>query len=149
SSLTHVLTTESTAGVDLDPRQLKTSVFAAVRQLVVARSRSAGPVLIAVEDLYWIDRTSEECLASLIHAIGSAPAFAVTTYRPGSRPPWAGHTHITRLVLTPLSTEDSLGVIRCVLGSAPVPDEAVAKILDRAEGNPLFLEELSRAAIER
>jgi DNA-binding NtrC family response regulator/tetratricopeptide (TPR) repeat protein len=146
--LVALLTTEAGAGPDMDPEVLKKRTFAAIRQLLIGRSRAAAPLLVAVEDLHWVDPTSEECLASLVERLGAASILLVSTYRVGYHPPWAGRSNVTRLVLPPLSPDDSRDVVQSVIAPGNVPDEIVDKILGRAEGNPLFLEELSRAALE-
>jgi DNA-binding NtrC family response regulator/tetratricopeptide (TPR) repeat protein len=131
---------------DADPAIVKRRLFAAIEQLLLGRSL-ATPLLIAVEDLHWIDASSEECLARLVQATGSAPILLVCTYRLGYHPPWAGHSNVTQLALPPLSSEDSRVVVQGVLETS-ASDEIIRTILARAEGNPLFLEELSLIARE-
>src|SRR5207249_2073962 len=86
--LTRLLTAEPAPYLDPDMALLKRRFFGAVRQLLVGLSEATGPLLIAVEDLHWVDPTSEECLTFLVEAIGSSPIFFITTYRTGYRPPW-------------------------------------------------------------
>src|SRR5581483_1786507 len=73
------------------------------------------------------------------------PALAIVTYRPGYRPPWLDRSYVTQVALPPLSRDDALAIVHSVRGGEPVPDRVATTILDKAEGNPLFLEELSRA----
>ena len=129
-----------------DPAIVKRRLFTAIERLLLGRS-VASPLLIAVEDLHWIDPSSEECLARLVEAAGSASILLVFTYRVGYRAPWAGRSHVSRLALPPLSNEDSRTVVQAVLETS-ASDEIVRTILARAEGNPLFLEELSLSARE-
>jgi DNA-binding NtrC family response regulator/tetratricopeptide (TPR) repeat protein len=131
---------------DVDAAIVKRRLFAAIEQLLLGRSVRT-PLVIAVEDLHWIDASSEECLAHLVEAAGSAPILLVSTYRVGYRPPWAGRSNVTQLVLPPLSSEHSRAVVRGVLETS-ASDTVVRTILARAEGNPLFLEELSLRARE-
>ena len=147
--LTQLLATEPAQNPELDPGRLKKRFFGAIRDLLIGRSSLSAPLLIAVEDLHWVDPTSEECLASLVEAMGTAPILLVTTYRPGFRPPWAGQSNVIQLPLLPLSLTESLGLVHGVLDPGAVSDKVVSRILARAEGNPLFLEELSRATLER
>jgi predicted ATPase len=146
--LVQLLATDPVADPALDPASLRKRSFAAIRQLLLGRS-ARTPLLIAVEDLHWVDPTSEACLASLIDVLGSAPMLLVMTYRTGYRPPWVGRAGVTCLPLLPLTPADSLAVVRGVLQPGEVSDAVLHRILTRAEGNPLFLEELSRAALER
>jgi transcriptional regulator with AAA-type ATPase domain/predicted ATPase len=123
------------------------AVFAAIRRLLVTAS-ARRPVLVVVEDMHWTDPTSEACLASLIDAVAGARILVVITYRPDYRPPWMGRGHVTRLSLAPLSRDDSLAVVHAVLRSEAGGEDLAGAIVRRADGNPLFLEELSYAALE-
>ena len=75
----------------LSPQTLKTRTFATLQQLCIQRSRQQ-PLVLAVEDLHWIDPTSEEWLASLVERLGGVPVLLLATYRPGYQPPWLGHS---------------------------------------------------------
>jgi len=128
----------------LGPEAIKALTFDAIRQLITRASRRR-PLIIAIEDLHWIDDTSEECLASLVEGLAGVPVMLLTTYRPGHRPSWLDRSYATQLSLTRLAPIDSLSVVRSVLPHA-TPDDPLARlILDKAEGNPFFLEELARA----
>jgi class 3 adenylate cyclase/tetratricopeptide (TPR) repeat protein len=118
--------------------------FAALRQLLLRRSRRE-PLVLAVEDLHWIDRTSEAFLESLADDVAAAAIMLVATYRAGSRPAWMDRSYAAQISLPPLAGADSLSVIRSVLPDLDASDPLAGLILDRAEGNPLFLEELARA----
>ncbi len=146
-ALVQLLTADPAASAAADPAALKKRLFDAIGRLLLGRS-AARPLLIVVEDLHWSDPTSEECLAALVDLLGAAPILLVTTYRAGRRSPWAGRAHATQLALPPLAPEDGLAIVRAILDPAVAGDEA-ARIVGRGEGNPLFLEELSRAALER
>jgi tetratricopeptide (TPR) repeat protein len=106
------------------------------------------PLVIALEDLHWIDRTSEELLAALADSVAGAPVLLVTTYRPGYHPAWMGRSYATQIALQPLTPGDGALVVRALLGEHA--DESVVQmILERAEGNPFFLEELAREVREQ
>jgi tetratricopeptide (TPR) repeat protein len=107
------------------------------------------PLVIAVEDLHWIDTTSEEYFASLVENIAGARMLLVFTYRSGYHPPWIGKSYVTQIALQPLTPQESQSIVRSVLGTDEVADSLVALILSKAEGNPFFLEELARAAREQ
>jgi tetratricopeptide (TPR) repeat protein len=129
----------------LGPEAIKARTFEAIRHLV-ARAAAQRPLVIAVEDLHWIDRTSEECLAAIVERLAGLPVMLLTTYRPGYRPPWIDRSYATQIALRRLAPADSLTVVRSVLSRAGLGDPLAALILDKAEGNPFFLEELARAA---
>ena len=137
--------TDALAG--LSPEAIKGQIFEIVRQLALNGSRKR-PIIFNVEDLHWIDSTSEELFASLVESLSGAPILLLCTYRPGYRPPWIDLSYSTQLSLRQLSDADGSSVVRSVLGAETAEDSVVRMILDRAEGNPFFLEELSRAVVE-
>jgi DNA-binding NtrC family response regulator/tetratricopeptide (TPR) repeat protein len=134
--------TESLA--TLAPGAIKARTFEMLRQMGLKGCRQR-PIVFVVEDLHWIDRTSEECFSSLMESLAGAPALFLTTYRPGYRPPWVDKSYMTQVALQPLSAQDSLTVVRSVLRLDDIPESLVRVILEKSEGNPFFLEELSRA----
>ena len=140
-----------TAGTDrldaLSAEAVKTGTLETLREMILRGSRQR-PIIFAVEDLHWIDKTSEEYVASLVESLHFAPILLLATYRPGYRPPWIDKSYATQVALQPLSPEDSLTVVRSILEPPPLPDDLARAILDKAEGNPFFLEELSRAVGE-
>ena len=128
----------------LSPEAIKARTFDTLRQLALRESRRQ-PLVIAIEDLHWIDRTSEEYLASLVDSLAGAAIMLVTTYRPGHRPAWLDKSYTTQLSVARLTSEDSLALVRSVLPDTALDDPRARRILDKAEGNPFFLEELARA----
>jgi len=128
----------------LSPEAIKSRTIEAMRQLTLKASRRR-PIVLVVEDLHWMDKSSEECVAAMVQRLAGAPILFLATYRPGYRPSWMDKSYATQIALQPLSEEDSLTVVHSVLRSEPVPDPVARLILDKAEGNPLFLEELSRS----
>jgi class 3 adenylate cyclase/tetratricopeptide (TPR) repeat protein/transcriptional regulator with XRE-family HTH domain len=131
----------------LSAEAIKARTFETLRAWSLHGSRRR-PLIIAIEDLHWIDRTSEEYLASLAESVAGAPVLLLCTWRPGYRPPWSEHSYVTQLALRRLGPRDSLSVVRSVLGADRVPEALARVILQRGEGNPFFLEELARAALE-
>jgi DNA-binding NtrC family response regulator/tetratricopeptide (TPR) repeat protein len=133
--------TERLAG--LAPGAIKFRTFEALRQMGLHGSRRR-PIVFFIEDLQWIDATSEECIADLLESLTGAPALFLTSYRPGYRPPWGDRSYATQVALQPLALEHGLTVLRSIRDTR-VPERLARLILDRAEGNPFFIEELSRA----
>jgi transcriptional regulator with AAA-type ATPase domain/tetratricopeptide (TPR) repeat protein len=112
------------------------------RQMILAAS-ARRPVVIAVEDVHWADRASEEILNSL--ATGLPRVLLLSTYRAGFRPPpWMGRSFATQIALASLSPEDSRTMLYSVLED-DIPESLARMILDKAEGNPFFLEEIYRS----
>jgi class 3 adenylate cyclase/tetratricopeptide (TPR) repeat protein len=127
------------------PETVKAKAFAALRQLLVDSSRTR-PIVLLLEDLHWIDKISEEFLAFLAESLSDAPILLLATYRPGYRPPWLDRPYAGQLSLRPLSRPDSLNLVRSARKDL---DEPVTEaILAKADGNPLFLEQLALHAGE-
>jgi len=120
--------------------------FEALRRLLLGAGRHEVVALV-VENVHWIDRISEEFLASLVDAIPAARAVLIVTYRPGYRARWLQKAPASRVALAPLGDDGGAAVVRAVAGET-LPDGTVEAIVRRAEGNPFFLEELTRAITE-
>jgi class 3 adenylate cyclase/tetratricopeptide (TPR) repeat protein len=131
----------------LDPPERKTRTFALLRH-IIRQASQRQPLLLAVENLHWIDPTSEEWLASLVERLGDTPVLLVVTYRPGYQPPWLGHSAATQLALPRLSPRDNRVVLQAVPQAAQLPALLQAAIVATAAGNPFFVEELTWAAVE-
>ncbi|MBI2161539.1 MAG: sigma 54-interacting transcriptional regulator [Candidatus Rokubacteria bacterium] len=133
--------------VSLDPDAIKARIFETLRQMWLARSRQ-HPLVFVLEDLHWIDTTSADLFASLAEILAGSRILLVCTYRAGYRPPWIEKSYATQVALQPLAPDDSLRVLRSVLGAEQVSDALADRIVSKAEGNPLFLEELARTVRE-
>jgi tetratricopeptide (TPR) repeat protein len=132
----------------LTPEVTKTRIFETLRQLIVKTSRHT-PLIIVIEDLHWIDSTSEEYLASLAEILPGVPVLLVCTYRLGYRAPWREKSYMTQVALQPLAPEESLHIVRSVLAEDPAVDAFHELIVAKAEGNPFFVEELARTVREQ
>jgi predicted ATPase len=138
--------TEKLAGIS--PETLKAKTFEALQQLSL-RASQRHPLVLAVEDLQWIDPTSEEFLARLVDRITGAPILVLVTYRPGYRPPWLDKSYAPQLILSPLSPQDSAQVVRAVLPTQTISDALTQDILTKAQGNPFFLEEIAQTLVDQ
>jgi len=123
------------------------SDFATKRQLLVRSSRRQ-PLVLLVEDLHWIDQTSEAFLGALMERIAATPVMLVATYRPGYRPPWSERSYVTQFTLRPLGPQASLAIVSAIAPRVQSADPLARRILGRAEGNPFFLEELARVVAD-
>jgi class 3 adenylate cyclase len=150
SSLLQLLGSPATVEplVQLTPEVIKERTFATLRQ-VHLRSSQQQPLLLVVENLHWIDPTSEAYLASLVEQLAGTHLLLLTTYRPGYRPLWMDKSYATQLTLPPLTREESATVVRAVLPPERSAEPLVQRVLARAAGNPLFLEELAHAVREQ
>jgi class 3 adenylate cyclase/tetratricopeptide (TPR) repeat protein len=125
------------------PEAIQRHTFEALRQLCL-RGSATRPLILAIEDVHWIDQTSEEFLASMAEVLGGTPILLIVTHRPGYSPPWVGKSYATQLALRPLSAQASRELVRS-MASCPASEAAERQILERGEGNPLFIEELVHA----
>src|SRR5206468_2226503 len=116
--------------------------FETLRQLCLKGSQRR-PIVFVIEDLHWIDRTSEEFIALLSEGLGGAPILFLATYRPGYAPSWINKSYAAQISLRPLSERSGLAVVRNVLDAHGLSDVDPGEIIRRGEGNPLFLEELT------
>ena len=133
---------------ELSAEQISARTFETLRSLMLAMARH-GPLAILVEDLHWIDHTSEAYLASLVERLGGAAILLLTTYRPGYRPPWLDRSFATQIALRPLDARDCLALVNGLLPEASGGDPVARLILDKADGNPFFIEELARVVVDQ
>ena len=131
----------------ISPDAIQSRTFEILRRMCVNGSR-LRPLIIAVEDLHWVD-TASEALGATIESLAGVPLLLILTYRPGYRPPWADRSHVTQIALQPLSAQESLSVVTALLPPEKASDAVARSILAKAEGNPFFLEELARDAAEQ
>jgi DNA-binding NtrC family response regulator/class 3 adenylate cyclase/tetratricopeptide (TPR) repeat protein len=132
----------------LGPEAVKARTFDALRELCL-RGSVLRPIVFVVEDLHWVDRTSEEFLTTMVDTLTGTRALLVATYRHGYTPAWIGRSYATQLALRPLGESDSLGVVRSIVPSESLVPSVADAIVTRGEGNPLFLEELARSMRDR
>jgi DNA-binding NtrC family response regulator/predicted ATPase len=133
---------------EVSPETLRRRTVETLRQLSLYGSQRR-PLILAVEDLQWADPSSEAFFTSLVECLAGAPMLFMATYRPGYRPPWLGQSYATQLALPPLAPQESRSMVRTLCQAMPLPEPLVQSILTRSEGNPLFLEELTRAVLEQ
>jgi class 3 adenylate cyclase/predicted ATPase len=127
-------------------RKKERTLEALIRQLEgLARSQ---PVVMVFEDAHWIDPTSRELLDLAIERVRSLPVLLIVTFRPEFQPPWTGQPQVTMLALNRLDRRDRTALIEQIAGGKALPDEVVAQIVDRTDGVPLFVEELTKSVLE-
>lgn len=129
---------------ELSPQERRELTFTVMHHLV-ATAAQPRPLIVAIEDLQWVDATSEAWLAQLVARLAGMPILLLVTYRPGYEPPWPQRAAATQLALRPLSAEESGRLVRSVPQAAGLSDAALAGVVRRAQGNPFFLEELASA----
>jgi class 3 adenylate cyclase/tetratricopeptide (TPR) repeat protein len=130
---------------DLDRPTIKGQTFRAIRDLLVATAKRR-PLVLVIEDLHWVDPTSDEFLAFFSDDIETTPILVVGSFRPGYKPPWSDKSFARQEALYPLDAAASEHIVRTILGT---DGQSVSQIVARGEGNPFFLEELSRSVREK
>ena len=106
------------------------------------------PVLLLFEDLHWADASTLEALDLLVERVRQLPMLALITYRPEFQPPWTGPPQVTMLSLNRLNRRDQTVLLEQIAGSKALPDDVIRHIVDRTDGVPLFVEELTKSVIE-
>jgi class 3 adenylate cyclase/tetratricopeptide (TPR) repeat protein len=106
------------------------------------------PVLMVWEDVHWSDPTTRESLDLLIDRVPTLRVLVLITFRPEFAPPWTGRRYVTLLSLSRLSPRQRAEMIRHVTGGKILPKEIADQIIDRTDGVPLFIEELTKAVVE-
>ena len=140
------LKVEDGAYLQLQPQQKKERTFEAIRDLLVQESENK-PIVLAVEDLHWIDKTSEEFLNYLIDRLAYTHILLILLYRPGYTHTWGSKSYYIKIGVDQLSNKSSAELVQSILDGAEVVPELRELILNRAEGNPLFVEELTHSLL--
>jgi class 3 adenylate cyclase len=132
---------------NLSPQQKKErTVQALIRQLEGLARRQ--PVVTVFEDAHWIDPSSRELLDLIVERVRSLPVLLIVTFRPEFQPPWTGQPQVSMVALNRLDRRDRTALVEQIAGGKALPDEVVAQIVDRADGVPLFVEELTKSVLE-
>ena len=137
----------SAADLTLSPQRKREKLFEALLNLLEAEARHY-PVLMVFEDAHWIDPTSRELLDLTVDWVRHLPVLPAITFRPEFQPPWGGRSHVTSLALNRLGERDGEALVQTLAGTAALTLEIVAEIVERTDGVPLFVEELTKAVLE-
>src|SRR5271167_2444585 len=130
-----------------NPEAVKSKAFETLRQLAVKGSQRR-PLILVLEDLHWVDKISEEFLGFLAENVRDVRVLLLATYRPGYRPPWIDKSYAGQTPLQPLSRDHSIQMVRSVLRAEHLIDLITQEIVNKADGNPFFLEQLALHAGE-
>src|SRR5262249_33430109 len=131
----------------MDAPTRRRRVFEAMRALTL-RSASLHPLVLVIEDLHWMDTGSEEYLALLVDSMAAVGLLLVMTYRVGYTPPFRTRSFQSTIGLTSLDEGEAMAVARGVLGGAELPGEVTAALMEKAEGVPLFVEEVAKTLLD-
>jgi class 3 adenylate cyclase/predicted ATPase len=132
---------------DLSPQRKKERTLEAlIRRLESLANRR--PVVMIFEDAHWIDPTSRELLDLTVQRVRRLPVMLIVTFRPRFHPPWISEPHVAMLVLKRLDRRDRSALVEQIARGKTLPNEVVAQIVERTDGIPLFIEELTKSVLE-
>jgi class 3 adenylate cyclase/predicted ATPase len=137
----------SAADLNLSPQRKREKLLEALLSQLEAEARRR-PVLMVFEDAHWIDPTSRELMDLTVDRVRRLAVLVVITFRPEFQPPWAGLSHVTNLALSRLGERDGEALVQQLAGNAGLTPATVAEIVERTDGVPLFVEELTKAVLE-
>ena len=141
------LQVEDNAYLQLEPKQKKEKIFEALRGWLIKESEHKS-LIIAIEDLHWIDKTTEEFFGHMVGWVPNAKILLLLLYRPEYVPPWANQSNYHRIALNQLNPQTSSELVKAILKEGEPSPEILDLILGKAEGNPLFMEELTGSLLE-
>jgi predicted ATPase len=133
--------------LELIPQQRRQKTLEALTAQVEALSHS-NPVLMIFEDVHWIDPTSLEALGRTVDRLRTLGVLVLLTYRPDFEPPWVGRSYVTTLNLNRLGEREIAAIIDRVKGNKALPESIIQNIIERTDGIPLFVEEMTKAVLE-
>jgi class 3 adenylate cyclase len=131
----------------LDPQQRRQKTLEALTAQLGALAQ-AKPVLMIFEDAHWIDPTSLEALGRTVERLRTFGVLLIVTYRPEFEPPWIGRPYVTTLNINRLGEREITAMIDRVTGNKALPRSIRQDIVERTDGIPLFVEEMTRAVLE-
>jgi DNA-binding winged helix-turn-helix (wHTH) protein/predicted ATPase len=133
--------------LQLTPQQRRERTLEALISQVVTLSRQS-PLLIIFEDAQWADPTSLELYSRIVDKLPMLRALLVTTYRPEFQPPWLGRPYVTALIINRLAARQVGAMIDHIVGDKLLPASIRKDIIERTDGIPLFIEEMTKAVLE-
>jgi class 3 adenylate cyclase/predicted ATPase len=132
---------------ELSPEQRRQRTLEALLTQLAALA-CQQPVLMIFEDAHWADPTSLEVLGRIVDRIKTLPALMIVTFRPEFNAPWVGQSHVMSLTLNRLGEREAAGIIAGLIGNKNLPANVMAEIVERTDGIPLFVEEMTKAVLE-
>jgi class 3 adenylate cyclase/predicted ATPase len=131
----------------LTPQQRRQRTLEALTSQLAGLARHQ-PVLMILEDAHWVDPTSLEVFDRVVDRIKTLPVLLVVTFRPEFNAPWVGQSHVMSLTLNRLGEREAAAIIARLVGNKTLPADVMAEIVERTDGIPLFVEEMTKAVLE-
>jgi predicted ATPase len=132
---------------NLSPQRKKERTLDALLRRLESLARRR-PVVVIFEDAHWIDPTSRELLDLTVERVRDLPVLLIVTSRPEFQAPWISAPHVTMLVLNRLDRRDRAALATQIAGGKALPDDVMSQIVERTDGVPLFVEELTKSVLE-
>jgi predicted ATPase len=107
------------------------------------------PTIVAIEDLHWVDPSTLELIQLLVEQVATARLLLMYTARPEFRAQWPERDHHAQIALDRLSARNVRAMVEEITARKAVPNEMIAAVVERTDGVPLFVEELTRTLLER
>jgi predicted ATPase len=133
--------------LELTPQQRRQRTLEALVSQIVALSRQ-NPLLILFEDAHWTDPTTLELYGRIVDRIPTLRVLLIVTFRPEFEPPWIGRPYVSPLSINRLAEREVAAMIDGVIGNKLLPANTRRDIIERTDGIPLFVEEMTRAVLE-
>ena len=133
--------------LELTPQKRRQKIFEVLVSQLVSLSRQ-NPVLMIFEDAHWIDPTSLELFGRIVDSIPSLRVLLIVAFRPEFEPPWIGLPYVTTLTINRLAKREVDAMIHGVVGNKLLPTSIRQDIVERTDGIPLFVEEMTKAVLE-
>src|SRR5215472_4811061 len=131
----------------MTPQKFKDETLRALGDTTEAIARQK-PTVMLFEDIHWADPTTLEVMDLLIHRVGKIPLLIVLTHRPEFSSRWPHYGHVAALMLTKLTRPQSSAMVSRLAGGKALPPDLLDQILDKTDGVPLFVEELTKSILE-
>ena len=132
---------------ELTPEQRRERTLQALISQMAALARQ-NPVLMIFEDAHWTDPTSLEVFGRVVDRIATLRVVLIVTFRPEFEPPWIGRPHVTALTLNRLAQRQVGAIIDRMVGNNLLLASIREDIIERSDGIPLFIEEMTKAVRE-
>jgi len=133
--------------IQLDAAQKRRAMFLAIKKCLYAISKRR-PLCLYIEDLHWADPLSLELLSQIADGIQSLPLLIYASFRSDFQHNWSGRTNLTQISLEPLNSDQSLRLAREILQVKELPESFQALIIQKADGNPLYIEEIIKTLMD-
>lgn len=128
----------------LSPEGKKDRIIEAVK-LITLKGAEIRPIILAFEDLHWMDKGSEDFLKNVVQSIPGAKVLMIFTYRPEHMLTWGGKSYHNQVILNRLSNRESLKIVNYLFGTEAIETDLEDLILEKTEGIPFFIEEFIRS----